>query len=56
MEQGYVPEMKSVLYELDMEEKQRVLFGYPEPNRPYLVRNRTKLRPIQFRFRCFNLG
>ncbi|KAG6403823.1 hypothetical protein SASPL_136056 [Salvia splendens] len=30
MEQGYVPETKSVLYELDTEEKQRVLLGHSE--------------------------
>ncbi|KAG6426707.1 hypothetical protein SASPL_110934 [Salvia splendens] len=28
MEHGYVPETKSVLYELDTEEKQRVLLGH----------------------------
>ncbi|KAL1545053.1 Pentatricopeptide repeat-containing protein crr2, chloroplastic [Salvia divinorum] len=30
MEQGYVPETKAVLYELDTEEKQRVLLGHSE--------------------------
>ncbi|KAG6434763.1 hypothetical protein SASPL_106405 [Salvia splendens] len=30
MEQGYVPETKSVLYELDTEEKRRVLLGHSE--------------------------
>ncbi|KAH6837145.1 Tetratricopeptide repeat superfamily protein [Perilla frutescens var. hirtella] len=30
MEQGYVPETKAVLYDLDTEEKQRVLLGHSE--------------------------
>ncbi|XP_042029063.1 pentatricopeptide repeat-containing protein At3g46790, chloroplastic-like [Salvia splendens] len=30
MEQWYVPEIKAVLYELDTEEKQRVLLGHSE--------------------------
>ncbi|KAG6429340.1 hypothetical protein SASPL_107389 [Salvia splendens] len=30
MEQGYMPETKSVLYQLDTEEKQRVLLGHTE--------------------------
>lgn len=30
MEQWYVPEIKAVMYELDTEEKQRVLLGHSE--------------------------